>query len=375
MADDRAYDLLASSIITGRRVISPGRLRVENGRVAEVGPAPAGARVPSRTLVPGFVDLQVNGVDDLDCAQIASAGDWNRIGERLLATGVTTWCPTLVSAPLDSYADPIASITAEMERQTSARRPGPTIAGVHLEGPFLGAAVGAHRPDVLVDPDIAWLDALALGTVVRVVTLAPERRGAIEAIAHLTGRGVLVAVGHSTADAAQVAAAADAGARLVTHLFNAMPGLHHRAPGLAGVALTDERLVPSLIADGVHVDPMVLRLATRAKGAGRWALVTDSVAWRSRRLPGRSVAVVDGAPRLPDGTLAGSALTMPEAISTMVTQAGVDLVDAVAAASTVPAGLLGLADRGHLEPGAVANVVALTDDPRDAVTIDHVWTA
>ncbi|HSL57101.1 MAG TPA: amidohydrolase family protein, partial [Acidimicrobiales bacterium] len=151
------------------------------------------------------------------------------------------------------------------------------------------------------------------------------------------------------------------------HGFNAMAGLHHREPGLIGAALTDPRLTVSLIADGVHVHPAVLRLAFAA-APGRVALITDAVGWRTERLAGRGVRVVDGAPRLADGTLAGSALTMDAAVRTVVA-AGVDLASALRAASTTPARVLGLADRGRIEPGARADLVVLGVDLRP----EQVW--
>jgi N-acetylglucosamine-6-phosphate deacetylase len=207
-----------------------------------------------------------------------------------------------------------------------------------------------------VPPDTAWL--ARLPDVVRVVTLAPEAPSALDAVAMLAARGVLVSLGHSTADLEQATAAVDAGARLVTHVFNAMPALDHRRPGLVGAALSDDRLVVSLIADFAHVHPAVVRVAFRAKGAARVALVTDAVAWRSGRVAGRQIALRDGAPRLPDGTLAGSALTMDGAVRNCVS-VGIDLADAVAAASAVPARLLDLSDRGRIEAGAAADLVEL----------------
>jgi N-acetylglucosamine-6-phosphate deacetylase len=192
------------------------------------------------------------------------------------------------------------------------------------------------------------------------VTLAPELAGATEAIRALRARGILVALGHTAATVDEMGAAAAAGAQLVTHLFNGMPPLHHRTPGPVGAALTDDRLTVSLIADLVHVHSTTLTLAFRVKGAGRVALVTDAVAWEAERVGGIGIGFVDGAPRLPDGTLAGSALTMDKAVANVVHECGVDLADAVAAASTTPARLLGLADRGALEPGRRADLVALS---------------
>lgn len=338
-------------------------MEVDGETVVDV--VPARGRVPDRTLVPGFVDLQVNGHDDVDVAT-ATAGDWDRLDTLLLAQGVTAWCPTLTTAPLDAYGPPLDRIGSAMARAGGDR---PWMVGIHLEGPFLGDRSGAHRPEWIRDADLEWL--AALPTTVRVVTLAPERPGALEAVSQLAQQGVLVALGHSSAGHDEAVAAVDAGARVVTHLFNAMAPLHHRSPGLAGAALADDRLAVSVIADGVHLHPAALRLAFRAKGPGRVVLVTDAVAWRSGRVAGRDVAVRDGAPRLPDGTIAGSCLTMDGAVRTAATVAGVALADAVAAASTTPASLLGLEGRGRIETGATADLVALGPD----LAVEATWVA
>lgn len=339
--------------MTPEGIVAPGAVELDGDRIAAV--VPARGRVPDRTIVPGFVDLQVNGVDDVDVA-VADGADWDRLDELLARQGTTTWCPTLVSAPLDSYAAPLARIAA------AAARPGPrpSIAGAHLEGPFLGAMPGAHPLEHIVDVDRRWL--AALPQVVAVVTLGPEAPGALGAIRALVRRGTLVALGHSAATFDEAVAAVDAGARLVTHCFNAMPSLHHREPGLVGAALVDDRLAVSLIADGVHVHPAVLRLAFRVKPRGKAVLVTDAVAWRAAHVGAISVRFDGTAPRLPDGTLAGSAVTMDRAVRNLVERCDIDLLDAVWAAATAPAALLGLDDRGRIAPGCRADLVALGPD-------------
>jgi N-acetylglucosamine-6-phosphate deacetylase len=284
--------------------------------------------------------------------------------DLLLAQGVTGWCPTLVTAPLDRYARPLARIA----EAAADRRPGrPAILGAHLEGPFLGGAPGAHRREHLVPVDLDWL--AALPPIVKVVTLAPELDRATDAIRLLRDRHVLVSLGHSTATLEQTKAAADAGARLVTHLFNGMGPLHHRRPGLLGGALADDRLTPSLIADGVHVHPAALRLAARAKGPGGWCLVTDAVGWRHGNLAEGRVTMVEGAPRLADGTIAGSAVGMDAAVRRLVEECEIPLDEALAAATSTPARLLGLGDRGRIVPGCRADLVALTPD----LHVEEVW--
>ncbi len=356
------------STVAGARALTPDgwtgpvEVVVEDGAVAAI--RPTTASVPPVTLVPGFVDLQVNGHDDIDVAT-AAGRDWDRLDDLLARQGVTTWCPTLVTAPLDAYSAPLGRIAA------AAARPGPrpAIAGAHLEGPFLGGRAGAHPAELIRPVDVAWLEQLP--PVVRVVTLGPEVGGAMAAIEELARRGLLVALGHSSATYECSTQAIDAGARLSTHCFNAMEGLHHRAPGLVGAALCDDRIAVSLIADLAHVHPALLRLAFRAKGPAAVALVTDAVAWRSGRVGSIAVEAVDGVPRLADGTIAGSALTMDRAVRNTVTEAGVPLADALTAAATTPARLLGLDDRGRLVAGARADLVALSED----LAVEATWVA
>jgi len=345
-------ELAASRVLTPDGFVGPAKVVVEDDRIVAIEPVPS---APDRVLAPGFVDLQVNGVDDQDCA--SSRADWDRLEQLQLATGVTTWCPTLVTAPLDD-------LRARVDRVP----PRDTIAGIHLEGPFLGGRPGAHPPELLRPIDRDWLDALPES--VRIITIAPELDGAVDATRALTARGVTVSLGHSAATLDQVRACVDAGASMVTHLFNGMPTLHHRDPGIVGAALTDDRLVAGIIADLVHVHATAISVAFRAK-AHRMALVTDAVAWRAARI-GRIEIAHDGtAPRLPDGTLAGSSLTMDLAVRNVVHEAGVPLPLALEAASTTPATVIGLRDRGRLVVGARADLVAL--DP-DALTVAAVWS-
>jgi len=353
-----------SAVIRAAGVVTPGGIAddaevvVHDGVIAGV--RPATGEVPDLVLVPGFVDLQVNGIGAIDVAA-AEGRDWDTLDRALLAQGVTTWCPTVLTASFDVLEAALTRV-ADAARRPHDRRP--DIAGAHLEGPFL-AVPGAHRPEFLrPEVDTAWL--AALGDAVRVVTLAPELPGALDAVAGLSARGVLVALGHSACDAETAQRAAAVGARLVTHLGNAMGPMRPRAPGLLGAALADDRLAVSVIADLVHSHPVFLRLAFEAKGAAGVALVTDSVA----AAPG-----VPGPPRLPDGTLAGSVLTMDGALSNVVAHGAAGLADAVAAASTTPARLLGLADRGAITPGLRADLVALARGGAGTWTVASVWVA
>lgn len=355
--------LTAAGICT-RDAATPGWVAMTDGVIdaVGVGRAPGDAtELGDIVLAPAFVDLQLNGVHDVDLAS-ADPDGWRHAGRELARHGVGAYLATFVSAPLDAYDAPLAALAAARAAcAPDAARP----LGAHLEGPFLGGAPGAHPPELLRPVDVEWLAAQwrAHGDLVRMVTLAPEADPELLGIRWLTARGVLVALGHSRATEAEARDAAAAGAQVVTHLFNAMGPLHHRDAGLVGAALDDERLTPTLIADLVHVGPTAIRIAFAATPTV--ALVSDAVA------TGGSIHEVDGAARLADGRLAGATVLLDRAVANVV-QLGIPLERAVAAASTVPAALLGLTDRGRIEAGAPADVVAL--DPRSGA-LRGVWIA
>jgi N-acetylglucosamine-6-phosphate deacetylase len=358
--------VLATSAVCAPSPPHPGWVAVDDGVIIDVGSgaAPAGAvDLGSVLLAPGFVDLQVNGVGDVDFAS-ADADGWRRAGRAQLEHGVTAYCPTLVTAPLDEYPSALERVrAAQVDAQ---ERSHPTIIGTHLEGPFLGGAPGAHPVALVRSADCDWLrhvlDTFPGG--VAIVTLAPEADPGFAATRLLRDRGVNVALGHSTATYDEALAATDAGARLVTHLFNGMGPLHHREPGLAGAALDDDRLTATLIADLVHVHPAVLRLAIHCKP--NLALVTDAVAVGA----GHASADTD-APRLADGTLVGSTLSMDRAVRNTV-GLGVSIERAVEMATRIPARAIGPTDRGRIAPGMRADLVAL--DP-DSLAVRAVWLA
>ncbi len=365
-------------IVAAGRVVAdggdlvPGHVVVERDRVARVAeglPSGADYTFPDGTLVPGFIDLQVNGgagVDLLDCAP----ADVERLCRYLAGTGTSAFLPTLITAPPDRISRALSVL-----RQS--RPAGATVLGVHLEGPVLNPARrGAHDSRVLAsagDPSVQALYDAARPDL-RLVTLAPELPGALDLIARLTAQGVVVSLGHTDATYAQAAEAFRRGARMVTHLFNGMRGLHHREPGIIGAAFEDAHAVCGLIADGVHVHPAMIRLAHGILGARRIALVTDAIAAAGMppgeyRLADRAVTVqVGDAPRLPDGTLAGSTLRMDEAVRNLVSW-GIPLRDALQSASFVPARVLGLTDRGALAAGARADVCVLGADGRATLTV------
>lgn len=355
------HRLGASRVFTGDAILDDAVVVIaDDGTILAV--EPADGPVPDRVIAPGFVDLQVNGIDDVDCA-VAEGADWERLDTLVAAQGVTTWCPTLVTMPLPRFAAPLDRIADAMGRPADGR---PVIAGVHLEGPFLGGAPGAHPPKHIVPIDLDWLAALPAHVVM--VTVGAEQPDAEAATRLLHERGVLVSIGHSNAAHSEVEAVLAAGASMATHLFNAMSGLHHRDPGVAASVLTHPAACASLIADGVHVHPRMLLLAATLLGPDRTVLVTDAAAWRAGTVGQIGVTMRDGAPRLPDGTLAGSAVTMDAAVRTCV-GAGIPLEHALRAASTVPARLLGLADRGTLAPGRRSDLAVLTPDLQVECTV------
>jgi N-acetylglucosamine-6-phosphate deacetylase len=361
--------IAADRLIADGRVLGPGYVRVEEGVIAEVAEGrPDGTpdlALSGGTLVPGLVDLQVNGYYGHDLVDADEVG-WHTVVSRLPETGVTSFLPTFITAPVKLLADALRRAVTLLPGLPTGSR----VLGVHLEGPFLSEKRrGAHNADHLIDPTPEILDLLLETGLVQLVTLAPERTGGLDAVRILTEAGVLVSVGHSDATAEQVAQAADAGARKVTHLFNAQSGVHHREPGVAAQALTDERLSPGLIVDLYHVAPVVCRLAFQA-AAGRVVLVTDAASAAGMppgryELGGQSIDLpAEGPPvRAGGDTLAGSALRLDAAIGNAVL-IGIDLVTAVDAATRVPADLIGRPDLGRLEPGAAADLLWLGGDLR-----------
>jgi N-acetylglucosamine-6-phosphate deacetylase len=331
-------------------VLLPGDVELAGGIVTAIGlqPGPSAAGIAT----PGLVDLQVNGFAGVDL-QSASADGFRVAGEALLRTGVTAYRPTFVTAPEE---DLVAAL-----RSLPAAAPGARILGAHLEGPFISASrLGAHDPAGRRDPDLALLGRLLDAGPVRQMTLAPELPGAPALIAALRARRVTVSCGHSDASPAAARRAFDAGASTVTHLFNAMP----KQGGLAAAALERDDVTVQLIADGHHVSPDLMRLAWRS-AAGRLALVSDAVAAAGMgdgdfRLGSVVVHARDGVVRGPDGVLAGSALTLREAVVNLHAL-GVRLEDALCAATAVPAWIAGMPRLGRLAVGAPADVLVLDD--------------
>jgi N-acetylglucosamine-6-phosphate deacetylase len=332
----------------------PGDVKVANGVVAAYGLAGANG---SGIAVPGFVDLQVNGFAGVDLLG-ADADGYRRAGEALLETGVTAYLPTFISAPEEELLAALGSVPAEPG--------GARILGIHLEGPFLAPTrLGIHPPAARRDPDPALLERLLGAGPVRLMTLAPELPGADELIDLLLLRGIAVSCGHTDATAEEAAKAFDRGARSVTHLFNAMRPFRHRDPGLAGAALARDDVIVQIILDGVHLAEETARVVWQS-AAGRTALVTDAVAGAGMGdgvylLGGAEIEVRGGAARGPGDVLAGSTLTMIEAVRNLH-ELGIPFSEAVAAATTVPAHVLGSSGLGRLDVDLPADLVVLDDN-------------
>jgi N-acetylglucosamine-6-phosphate deacetylase len=350
-----------AALVDGRLV--RGDVEIADGRIAGYGLVSSNGR---GIAVPGFVDLQVNGFAGIDFFETDAEG-YRRAGEALLDTGVTAYLPTFVTAPEQQL---LAAL-----REVPARSDGPRILGVHLEGPFLSPArLGIHPIAARRDPDVRLLERLLDAGPVRLVTLAPELPGADTLVETLLRREIAVSCGHSDATAEQANAAFDLGVRTVTHLFNAMRPFGHRDPGIAGAALARDDVIVQLIIDGVHLAPETATVAWRA-AAGRVALVTDAIAGArltdgAYKLNGLAIETRDGVARGPGGELAGSTLTMIEAVRNLHAL-GASLADAVMAATEVPARVLRLPTVGRLAVGLPADIVVLTDELEiDRVLVD-----
>lgn len=366
--------LTASRVFTGSTLLVDGWVAVEGPSIVAVGSGPVSAdfsAVPVQALgdvvlAPGFVDIHCHGGGG-----VAFGDGEDVVGQARVALathrrhGTTTLVGSLVTDSLDGLA---GSISALAPLVVSGE-----LAGLHLEGPWLSPAQrGAHTPSLLRVPEPAEVAGIldAHPGVVVMVTLAPELPGGLEAVRVCARRGVVAAFGHSDASCEQVGAAIEAGVSNVTHLFNAMRPIHHREPGPIVPLLADERVTVELICDGVHVHPSVVAHAMRVAGPGRVVFVTDAMAATDMsdgrwELGGLAVDVRAGVARLVEGgAIAGSTLTMDRAVHFAVHEAGVELSEALAAATSTPAAVLGRTDVGVLAPGARADMVVLDADVR-----------
>ncbi len=375
LSSAKEHAVLAERVFDGLRWHAEAAVIIRGGRIVRIGPENdvpkdlSRTRLPKATfLAPGFIDLQVNGGGGILLNDQPTADGMRAIAAAHRRFGTTGCLPTLITDTRERLQSAIAAA------RSASGRDG--VIGLHLEGPFISPKrPGVHRPDRIAQPVAGDLEQLCeLASAGRsMVTLAPECVPA-GFVRTLAASGVRVSIGHSEASAAIVMRAVADGATGVTHLFNAMPPLSAREPGIVGAALADNRLTAGLIVDGIHVDPISVRAAFAAKGCERIALVTDAMptvgATKDRfELVGRTITLANGKLTTEEGTLAGAHLDMATAVRNAVKLVQLPLEDALRAASLTPARFLGLdKERGTLAAGSRADLVALSEDLRVAGT-------
>jgi N-acetylglucosamine-6-phosphate deacetylase len=310
----------------------------------------------------GFIDLQLNGAYGYDFTENPESIPY--VAKRLPETGVVSFLPTFITSPLSKYPQKLAATLSAQKIEESHAR----VLGAHLEGPFLNPSFpGAHPISLLCEPTPDRLKMLSPIEAVRMVTLAVEQPGGIQAAKWLQDRGVVTSIGHSGATNEEAQQYFSTGVRFATHLYNAMPALHHRQPGLIGALLTTQGIRVSLIADAIHCHPVMLKLTYRCKGDTEITLVTDAISAMGMppgqySIGGQEVFVDNTSARLKDGRLAGSILRMDQAVRNMVTYTSCSIAEAIHMANAVPADVLGMGDRlGHVIKGYSADIVLLDE--------------
>ncbi|UED76491.1 N-acetylglucosamine-6-phosphate deacetylase [Brevibacillus sp. DP1.3A] len=362
---------LKGNLVADGQELHNGLVVVEDGTITYAGKADEyGKALPDQVVIvedgwicPGFVDMHMHGIDGYDTMD-GTPESLQAISAALARHGVTSFLATTMTAPYDQLEQVLVNIAQNCREGL----PGAQAIGIHLEGPWINPRYkGAQKEENIATPKldaVQKLYGLSEG-LIKVVTIAPEQPEALEAIAWLKERDVIVSAGHTGATFAQATEAVEAGVRHFTHCFNAMTGLHHREPGVVGAAMYHEQLSTELIADGIHVHPAVMKILYRVKTAERLALVSDSMRAAAMGegtydLGGQEVHVHDNQAKLADGTLAGSILTLNRAVGNMVTLSGVSLPDAVEMASLTPASILGFGERkGRLAAGYDADITVL----------------
>jgi N-acetylglucosamine-6-phosphate deacetylase len=331
------------------------------------------------TLLPGFIDVHIHGAVGVD-TMAASKDDLVRVSKFFATQGVTGWVPTLVPAPDSDYRKAVSAIEAVMNQQAAQETPtGARVLGVHYEGPFVNAAQcgalrASHFKSFSSPTDIEALPTPNLPGAVRMMTLAPEVEGGIDLTHELVSRGWVVSLGHTRADIERLEEAFAAGAHHLTHFMNAMPPLHHRTPGPVGWGLHKTEVTFDLIADGIHLDPFVLKLLLQIKRPDRMMLISDSIAAAGQGngdydIWGETISVRDGRTSNVRGSIAGSVITMLDAVR-MMRSLNASEVETARMASTNPARLLGLEQLGSIAMGKDADLVAL--DQQGAVKLTMI---
>ena len=398
-------------IVLSNRVTEPGSILIEGDRIArifDVESAPSNEDnsidLAGLTIFPGFIDIHIHGAVGVDTMEASSEG-LLQIAEFLAGQGVTSWLPTLVPASIEQYDQAIRAITDSLTTQhwergrparcpsdetalekknglspedMRARRPRSQVLGVHYEGPFVNSEqCGAlHRQHFRTFRSVSDLDELPVMNTrgaIHMMTLAPEIEGGIDLVKELHRRGWVTSIGHTRADMATLDQAGQVGARHMTHFMNAMTPLHHRAPGPVGWGLLNDEVTVDVIADGVHLDPAVLKLILRGKGSERISLISDAIAAAGKgdgdyQIWGERIVVKEGRTQNARGSIAGSVITMLDAVRLMLSLR-VPETEVARMASTNPARLLGLGDRGSIEVGKRADLVVLDAELNVKATI------
>jgi N-acetylglucosamine-6-phosphate deacetylase len=377
--------LRGAQLVLPDGIVGAQNLLLEGGRIARI--IPATEKVPRAenfdlaglTLYPGFIDVHIHGAVGVDTME-ATTNDLARVAQFLARAGVTAWLPTLVPAPIGDYQSAAKAIEALIIAQDESETPAAARAlGLHYEGPFINRSqCGALRPPYFrtytAPADVCDLPVANLPGAIRMITVAPEVEGGVELIRELTARGWIVSIGHTRADVESLEAACAAGARHMTHFFNAMLPLNHRTPGPIGWGLMRDDVTCDIIADGHHVAPLMLQLALRCKTSERLMLISDSVAPAGQgdgefRIWGEQITVAGGRTQNERGSIAGSVITMREAVRQMLAL-GVAPHEAARLASANPARLLGIADTcGAIEEGKRADLTALDEQGNVRLTL------
>ena len=387
--------LHSARIVLPERTAEKASLLIHGHRIAQV-LEPAPSQLPPTdsvidlsglTLFPGFIDVHIHGAVGVDTME-ATAEGLNRVSEFLSSQGVTAWLPTLVPAAPENYQSAVRVIEQVMyeqsrvgdqeqterlrsQQQGSRSIESARILGVHYEGPFVNTAqCGALRSGYFRSFSSGLdLESLVVPndkTSLRMMTLAPEIEGGLDLVQELNGRGWVVSIGHTRADISVLDGASKAGAHHLTHFMNAMAPLHHRSPGPVGWGLSRDDVTCDVIADGIHLDPVVLKLLVKLKTSNRLTLISDSIAAAGQgdgeyKIWGETIAVKDGATRNSRGSIAGSVITMLDAAK-MMKSLGASEVDLARMTATNPARLLRVdGERGSIEAGKRADLTALDD--------------
>ena len=367
-----------ATVLAPNETLENGAVVIEGEHIAAVDltdrlAAPDGAAVIEArglTLAAGFIDLQVNGAFGLDFT--ADPRTIWEVASGLPQYGCTSFLPTIITSPPETV-QAAQEVIRHGPPVDSVKRA--TALGLHLEGPFLNPQKhGAHNPKYLRPPDVNAAREWSRDNCVRLVTLAPELPCALDVIAALHDRDVVISAGHSMATYEEARAGFDRGIRYGTHLGNAMPPFDHRAPGLIGALLTDDRPTVGLIPDGIHIHPSLIDLAYRSRGTAHINVVTDAMAALGMPpgpyvLGDTEVTVDETSARLSDGRLAGSILGLDQGVRNVMDYTGCTLAEAITTVTATPAAVLGLTDRGRIQRGAIADLVLLTTDRQVAATI------